>query len=145
MFIQPGQGRVRACFGDATSRSIATMQSRTLVSAFIIVAGASCADPECGDAPYARVTAHMLAFPSNETPEGGVASLDEALTSTSKTGAAEIGGLAATESADDRVALRAEKAGCDVSFASYPHTGRYALANGVLTGAAAFMPPIDAP
>lgn len=77
--------------------------------------------------------------------EGDLPEIDPTLTRTSKSGAAEIGGLAKTTSFGDRVVLRAEKEGCEIGFESYPHTGRYALADGVLTAAAAFVPPIPFP
>jgi len=69
--------------------------------------------------------------------------LDSTLTTTSVVGAAEISGLAATSSPDIQLAVA--KPGCEIAFASYPHTGKYALENGVLTLAGAFMPPVPAP
>jgi len=69
--------------------------------------------------------------------------LDPTLTSTTHLGSAEIGGLAETPGPD--VELVAEKPGCEISFVSYPHLGKYRLENGVLTMAGAFMPPIPPP
>jgi hypothetical protein len=88
------------------------------------------------DHPEAIITYYRNA----ETPE-----LDESLTETSALGAAHIGGLSATTSFGDRVQLVGEKEGCEMSFDSYPHTGRYALADGVLTAAGVFVPPIPPP
>lgn len=70
---------------------------------------------------------------------------DPALTATTELGVAEISGLEAT-APGARVTLTVSKPGCDsITFASYPHTGRYVLENGVLTAAAAFLRPIAPP
>lgn len=63
---------------------------------------------------------------------------DPMLTATGPTGAAEIAGLGAT-APGAFIELEAVKAGCTVSFASYPHTGRHILEAGVLTAASAIV------
>ena len=68
---------------------------------------------------------------------------DPSLTSTSTVASAEISGLSATS--EPEIELAAAKPGCDLSFVSYPHTGKYKLENGVLSIAGAFMPPVAAP
>lgn len=74
-----------------------------------------------------------------------VPSPDPALTATGPLGLAEITGLAAT-GPGEYVELTVSKPTCaDVSFVSYPFTGKFRLENGVLTLAGAFMPPAAAP
>lgn len=73
---------------------------------------------------------------------GAQPSPDPSLTATNPLGAAEVSGLA--ESASP-IELVAEKTGCNISFASYPHLGSYRLQKGVLSLAGAFMPPDAAP
>ena len=68
----------------------------------------------------------------------GVASESES------TGVAEIAGLEAT-AGGSLIELSAQKPGCEVSFASHPHTGKYVVEPGVLTVAGAFVPPISPP
>jgi len=70
---------------------------------------------------------------------------DSSLTATGPLGAAEISGLTAT-APGAYVMLAATKAGCGtVSFVAYPFTGRFALENGVLTYAIAYMTPFATP
>lgn len=75
----------------------------------------------------------------------GIPNPDPSLESTGPTGLAAFSGLVATDG-EASIELLAEKAGCDdVSFVSYPQTGRYALEDGVLTVAVAQVPPTPTP
>ena len=89
------------------------------------------------------VTDHPEAVVTYFQP-GSIPTADPSLTSTSTLGLAAINGLSENLTGA-LIEITATKAGCDVSFDSYPHTGRYRLENGVLTFAGAFMPPVTAP
>jgi hypothetical protein len=69
---------------------------------------------------------------------------DPALTATGPLGLAEVSALSPTTAAS-QIELEVVAPGCDISFTSYPHTGKFPLENGVLTFAGAYMPPIAAP
>ena len=71
--------------------------------------------------------------------DGGAPSPDSTLTATTDIGLAEVSGLAGGAT----VTLQVASSTCPtVSFTSYPHTGRYTLENGVLTGALARLVPV---
>lgn len=75
----------------------------------------------------------------------GIPNPDPELESTGPTGLAAFSGLLATDG-EASIELLAEKEGCDqVSFVSYPQSGRYALEDGVLTVAVAQVPPTPTP
>lgn len=74
-----------------------------------------------------------------------VPSPDPAMTATGPLGLAEISGLEAT-GPGEYIELTVDKPTCaDVSFVSYPFTGKFRLEKGVLTLAGAFMPPTAPP